>query len=84
MRVGAIGGYSYQPYIYNANSVSSRSMDKIQGIGSDLTSAKTDFSSLVNEEENINPLKKGETPNFAEIFDMQMQMSRMNASRIMA
>lgn len=82
MQVGAIGGYSYQPYIYNTNTMSARSMDKIQGIGDDLTSAKTDFSFLTDEEQNINPLQKGQTANFADIFAQQMQMSRMNANRI--
>lgn len=82
MQVGGIGAYSYQPYIYNTNTLSARSMDKIQAIDSDLSSAKTDFSFLSEEAVNINPLQKGETPDFAGIFAAQMQMSRMNEARI--
>ena len=43
MQVGGIGAYSYQPYIYNTNTLSARSMDRVEAIDSDLTSAKTDF-----------------------------------------
>lgn len=82
MQVGGIGAYSYQPYVYNTNTMSARSMDRIQAIDSDLTSAKTDFSSLTEEVSNQNPLNKGETPHFADIFASQMQMSRMNEARI--
>lgn len=82
MQVGGIGAYSYQPYIYNTNTLSARSMDRVQAIDSDLTSAKTDFSSLSDEVLNTNPLKKGETLDFAGIFAAQMQMSRMNEARI--
>lgn len=84
MGVGAISGYAFQPYIYNTNTVSAKSLNKISAISDDLTSAKTDFTSLYSEEQNINPLKKGETANFAEIFEQQMQMSQMNASRILS
>ena len=48
-------------------------MDRVQAIDSDLTSAKTDFSSLSEGVFNTNPLKKGETPDFAGIFAAQMQ-----------
>lgn len=82
MQVGAVGAYSFQPYIYNTNTLSARSMDKIKGIGSDLTSAKTDFSSLSDDDLNTNPLKRGETLHFADIFASQMQMSKINEARI--
>lgn len=82
MQVGAVGAYSFQPYIYNTNTLSARSMDKIKGIGSDLTSAKTDFSSLSDDDLNANPLKRGETLHFADIFASQMQMSKINEARI--
>lgn len=86
MQVGAIGGYSFQPYIYNTNSLSADSLNKIKGIGqdADVTEAKTDYSSLTDNSQNINPLKKGETANFADIFEMQMRMSQENASRLLA
>lgn len=82
MRIGAVG---MNPYVYNTNSVNASSMNRIQGIGSDLTASKSDFSGLTSEDigENINPLRPGETKNFVDIMEMQMQMGRMNASRVM-
>ncbi|MCR4788310.1 MAG: hypothetical protein K5888_06980 [Lachnospiraceae bacterium] len=80
MRVGAVG---VNPYIYNTNAVSSKSLNKISGIGSDVTLSKSDFSGLASEAVNENPLKLGETKNFVDIVGMQMQMGRMNASRVM-
>lgn len=83
MQVGAIGVGAYQPYIYNTNSISRASMNKVGRIGDDLLASKTDFSALTDEQQNVNPLKRGETRGFDEIMSMQMQMSQMNASRIM-
>lgn len=80
MQVGAIGGMSYfTPYIYNTNNVNRASMNKISAIGDDVAAAKTDFSELTQE--TTNPLKRGESLDFAGILGMQMQMSRMNAAR---
>jgi len=84
MQVGAIGSYSYvQPYVYNSNTLSAGSMRKISGIDQDLLSSSTDFSSLTKTKENTNPLKIGETPNFADILTMQMQMGKNHAAKIM-
>ncbi len=80
MRIGSLG---YTPFIYNTNMLSGSSLSKVSPIGEDLTSKKTDFSSLTDASFNINPLGKGETANFFDILGMQMQMSRMNASRLM-
>lgn len=82
MQVGAI---SFQPYIYNTNSLSSSSLNKISGISDDLTSQKTDYSGLTDTEENVNsnPLKRGESASFMDILAMQMQMGRNNAARVM-
>lgn len=81
MRIGAVGA---SPYIYNTNAVSSASLNKIKGIGNDLTASKSDFSGLSESVgANENPLKMGETKNFVDIVGMQMQMGRMNASRVM-
>ncbi len=81
MRVGAIGTTVYQPYVYNTNAVSRASLGKISPIGDDLLSSKTDFEKApaVNE----NPLKMGETKDYAGMLDMQMQTARMNAARFM-
>ena len=81
MRIGAVGA---SPYIYNTNAVSSASLGKIKGIGNDLTASKSDFSGLSESVgANENPLTMGETKNFVDIVGMQMQMGRMNASRVM-
>lgn len=79
MQIGAI---SFRPYIYNTNMLSGSSLSKVSSIGDDLLTGKTDFSALTNES-NVNPLKKGESSNFVDILEMQMQMGRMNAARIM-
>lgn len=84
MRIGSVG-MSFQPYIYNTNTVSSKSLEKIQGIGNDVLTSKTDFSNLTDEaNETTNPIKRGQSLNFADIIGMQMQMSRLNESRIMS
>ena len=80
MRIGAVGVGSYQPYIYNTNTVSRASLNKVGKIGDDLLDKKTDFSELTQE--NVNPLKKGETRNYEDIYNMQMQMGQMNATRL--
>lgn len=79
MQIGAI---SFRPYIYNTNMLSGSSLSKVSSIGDDLLTGKTDFSALTDES-NVNPLKKGESSNFVDILEMQMQMGRMNAARIM-
>lgn len=84
MQIGAIGGYSYQPYIYNSNTLSVDSMDKISAIGDDMSASDIDFSSLVDDVQNINPLQKGETANFADILEQQMQTSRVNAAYLLS
>lgn len=85
MQIGAISGY--QPYVYNTNAISSKSLNKISAIGNDSLVSKTDVSALISNESKsndvLNPLKRGETLDFAGILNMQMQMSRMNADRIM-
>lgn len=84
MRIGAVSFQTYQPYIYNTNTVSGNSLSKVKPIGDDLLSSGTDFSGMTDEEQqNLNPLRRGETVNFADVIAMQMQMSRMNADKIM-
>ena len=89
MAIGAIGaigavGIGFRPYIYNVNTVSSSSLNRISPIGSDVAKApSTDYSALYDESENINPLRKGETKNFADVLASQMAMSRLHAERLM-
>ena len=80
MRIGAVGA---SPYVYNTNAVSSASLNKIHGIGSDATASRSDFSGLSETAVNENPLKRGETKNFVDVMEMQIQMGRMNAARVM-
>ena len=79
MQVGAVG---FSPYVYNTNSLSKSSMNKISSIPDDVNESKTDYSSLTGE--TTNPLKKGETSNFMDVLDMQMQMSKMHQSQLFA
>lgn len=80
MQVGALG---FKPYIYNTNVMSGNSLSKVSSVEKDLLASKTDYSSLTDESLNENPLRRGQTANFMDILGMQMQMSRLNASRIM-
>lgn len=75
-----IGAISFQPYVYNVNAISQASMNKLSRISDNVLDKKTDFSGLV---ENENPLKKGQTLNFQDMLEMQMQRGRNNAARVM-
>lgn len=79
MTVGAI---SFQPYVYNVNSISPASMNKLSKISDDVLDKKVDYSELAGTE-NENPLKKGQTLDFQGMLEMQMQRGRYHASRIM-
>ena len=84
MGIGSLGAVGFQPYIYNTNGISRSSLNPISPIGSDVVKApSTDYSELYDEGENINPLKKGETRNFADILASQMAMSRLHAEQRM-
>lgn len=75
-----IGAISFQPYVYNVNAIGPASMNKLSKISDNVLDKKTDFSGLV---ENENPLKKGQTLNFQDMLEMQMQRGRSNAARVM-
>ena len=77
-----IGAISFQPYIYNTNYLSGASLNKVNAISDDLVSAKTDYSGLVEEQSNQNPLRRGETRDFAGILRQQFQMARTHADRL--
>ena len=83
MRIGALNAYNFQPYVYNTNTVSSASMNKLSKISDDVLDKKVDYNELTDESQNINPLKKGQTLNFQSMLEMQMQRSQNNAARIM-
>lgn len=83
MRIGALGVMDFRPYIYNTNRLSGNSLSKVASIGKDLTSAKTDFSALTDEDLNENPLRRGQTVNFKDVWNKQMQTAKLSAARIM-
>ncbi len=75
MGIGAIGSsgamYGVSAYVYNANSVSSKSLDKISKISDDVLDSKLDVENY-SADENTNTLKMGETRDFAAILEEQM------------
>lgn len=89
MAIGAISAYgsvnalSLRSYVYNTNSVSAASMNKLSRISDDVLDKKIDYSELTDESLNENPLKKGQTLNFQDLLAMQMRRGQDNAARIM-
>lgn len=77
-----IGALDFKPYIYNTNYLSGSSLGKVSAISEDALTAGTDYSELYTDDLNENPLQRGETSNFADVLQMQFQMSRLNASRL--
>lgn len=82
MRIGALGAMDFRPYIYNTNRLSGNSLSKVSPIGKDLVFSKTDFSGLTDEDLNENPLRRGQTSNFMDVLNKQMQTGRLNAPRM--
>ncbi|MDE6944424.1 MAG: hypothetical protein K2P66_08360 [Lachnospiraceae bacterium] len=89
MAIGAISAYgamsavSFRPYVYNANTVNSASMNKLSRISDDVLDKKIDYSELADESLNENPLKKGQTLDFQGMLDMQMRRGQNIAAKIM-
>ena len=54
-------------------------MNKLSRISDNVLDKKTDFSGLA---ENENPLKRGQTLNFQDMLEMQMQRGRSAAARM--
>ena len=81
MRIGAIGNV-YPNYIYNTNTVSSGSLNKLSRISDNVLDKKVDYSE-VNSQENQNPLKRGETIDFEGILAKQMQQSQNRAAKVL-
>ena len=77
-----IGAVSFQPYVYHINAISPASMNRLSRISDNVLDEKTDFSGLV-QAENENPLKMGQTLDFKGMLEMQMRRGRSNAARVM-
>lgn len=87
MGIGGVGsaygvGNIYPSYVYNPNTVSANSMDKLSRISDDVLDKKTEYTGS-DVEENQNPLKKGQTIDFEGIVAKQMQQGQNRAARIM-
>lgn len=80
MRIGQV---DVRPYIYQTNTLSADSLNKVSAISDDLVSAKTDFAELVADDLSENLLRPGQSANFADILEQQFQMSRLNAARLL-
>lgn len=77
MGVGAISGF--QPYIYNTNSVSASSLNRISAVDNDVSSSHIKPMERDYAQETVNALERGETADFAGVLAMQMQMGMNNA-----
>lgn len=82
MRIGGIGNV-YPTYVYNPNTVSSMSMNKLSRISDDVLDKKVDYTESAAAEENQNPLRKGETLDFEGLVAKQMQQGQNRAVRVM-
>ena len=81
MGIGAISSIGVSGYIYNPNQVTSKSLDKIQRISDDVLDGKLDVKNEFSQE-NENPLKMGETKDFAAVLEQQMY-SGMNKAAML-
>ncbi len=79
MQIGAVGFSPYPNYVYNTNAISSASMNKISALSDDVLDHKIGFeeSSSYDMSLNVNPLKQGESQDFASILDSQLVEGRM-------
>ena len=81
MRIGAIGNI-YPNYIYNTNTISANSMNKLSRISDNVLDKKVDYSETTSQD-NQNPLKKGETIDFEGVLARQMQQSQNRAAKVL-
>ncbi len=81
MGIGAIGSVGISGYIYNPNRVTSKSLDKIQRISDDVLDGKLDVQNDTSQE-NENPLKIGETHDFAAVLEEQMYTGMNKAAML--
>lgn len=79
---GAAGSIGLSAYLQNNNRLNANSLNPIAGLTDSVSSGRIDFSELLSEEVNANPLRLGETKGFMDILSMQMQIGYQNAARI--
>lgn len=88
MAIGAVSGYSavtYNPYVYNSRQLNASSLNAIKPISGDATDGGVDFSKVSgsSEQENINPLRPGQTSDFAGILMSQMASSSLRQYQLL-
>ena len=81
--IGAVGSTVYDPYIYNTRQVNASSLNSVDRIPDDATKGGVNFISSQEEQANINPLKKGETADFAGVLMSQMAMSQIRQTQLL-
>lgn len=78
-----ISGVGFAPYLYNVNSVSANSMNRIAPVSDDVTRSRVDFSGLVSDSSEVqNPLRRGESSNFADILASQMALGAFQRDKL--
>lgn len=84
--IGAVSGAVYNPYVYNTNTVSSASLNKVNAIPDDVLRGGVDYKGLTTEAvtENVNPLRPGETKNFADVLLSQFAASAMRRDDLLS
>lgn len=83
MGIGALGAVgTYQPYIYNTNTINRNSLNAIDKVDNNVSKSHIEKKVSPYAEETVNPLALGETENFEDILNSQMQMAKNNADRI--
>ena len=80
MGISPVSSFGYTPYVYNTNTVSKASLGSVNKIPDDVLSSKVGYQS---EQENVNPLKMGETKNLGDVIMSQMSMGYLNAARVL-
>lgn len=78
-----ISGIGYNPYIYNTNQISANSLNPVSAISDDMSRSRVDYSGLLTEASgNENPLKPGQSANFADIVASQMSLAAYQRDRL--
>ncbi len=81
MRIGSVYPNYFPTYVYNTNQISARSLNRIRPIPNDALESKIGYHHSESSE-NTNPLRPGESRDFAGIAASQMALGRMNAARL--
>lgn len=81
MGISAIGTMNVSGYVYNTNHVTAKSLNKINKISEDVLDSRREIRND-STGQNENPLKMGETPNFAALMEREMYRGMNRASML--